>query len=157
MTIASQLRPVGVDLLTDALALLRRQGVRLTGSRQAVLEVLFADATLRTAEEIASVAYVDLASAYRNLETLEQLGLVRHIHLGHGPGRYVLSGAAEAGYVTCEQCGAVAPLDALTLAAVREVVFQHTGFEPRFTHFPIVGRCGTCAATTIEEDHHHAV
>ena len=34
----------------------------------------------------ASPADLDVASVYRNLETLEQIGLVRHFHLGHGPG-----------------------------------------------------------------------
>ena len=145
MTIASQLRPVGVDLLTDALALLRRQGVRLTGSRQAVLEVLFADATLRTAEEIASVAYVDLASAYRNLETLEQLGIVRHVHLGHGPGLYARSGLAEREHAVCESCGAHRSVAAGDLQAARAAILAATGITARFSHFPIVGLCGACA------------
>ena len=162
MTVAPQSLTIDAGSVPAAVAALRANGLRVTTARRLVLEALFAAGAPATAEQLAAgldgrLPESDVASMYRNLETLEQLGLVRHIHLGHGPGRYVLSGAAEAGYVTCEQCGSVAPLDALTLAAVREVVFQHTGFEPRFTHFPIVGRCGACAATTIEEDHHHAV
>ena len=38
---------------------------------------------------------LDLASVYRNLETLEEHGVVRHFHAGHGPGRYVLVGGGE--------------------------------------------------------------
>ena len=34
----------------------------------------------------------DITSVYRNLDTLGSLGLVRHFHAGHGPGRYVLDG-----------------------------------------------------------------
>src|ERR1700710_2375475 len=46
-----------------------------------------------TVEELADglggrVPRSDAASTYRNLETLEDLGLVRHMHLGHGAGRY---------------------------------------------------------------------
>ena len=49
------------------------------------------------AEEIAAgiggrLPRSDLASVYRNLETLENHGLVRHLHLGHGPGLYALAG-----------------------------------------------------------------
>ena len=33
----------------------------------------------------------DLASVYRNLDTLEEIGLVRHFHVGHGPGLYALA------------------------------------------------------------------
>jgi len=43
---------------------------------------------------------------YRNLETLEEVGLVRHVHLGHGPGLYALA-APEHEYLVCESCHAV--------------------------------------------------
>ena len=33
----------------------------------------------------------DLGSVYRNLEALERAGLVRHVHAGHGAGRYALA------------------------------------------------------------------
>jgi Fur family ferric uptake transcriptional regulator len=145
MTMASQLRPVGVDRLTDALSLLRQQHVRLTGSRQAVLRALFADATPRTAEEIAAVSYVDLASAYRNLETFEQLGIVRHVHLGHGPGLYARSGLAEREHAVCECCGVHRSVAATDLQAARDAIRAATGITARFSHFPIVGRCDDCA------------
>ena len=144
MTMASQLRPVGVDRLTDALSLLREQRVRLTGSRQAVLRVLFADTTLRTAEEIAVAAYVDLASAYRNLETLEQLGIVRHVHLGHGPGLYARAGLAELEHAVCESCG-VAPVGAGRRAAgrTRRDLRRHRHHRALLA-LPVVGRCESC-------------
>ena len=58
-------------------------------ARRSVLEALLAAEQPLTAEEIAGDA--DLASTYRNLETLESIGIVRHVHLGHGPGRYELT------------------------------------------------------------------
>ena len=90
----------------------------------------------------------DLASVYRNLETLEQIGLVRHVHFGHGPGRYVLSEVADRGYVYCQRCGAFDQLSAETLEALREVVREGTTYEPRFTHFPIGGLCADCRDET---------
>ncbi len=141
---ASPQRPVGVERLGDALALLRERGVRITGSREAVLGVLFGDTELRTAEEIAAAAYVDLASAYRNLETLEQLGIVRHVHLGHGPGLYARSGLAELEHAVCECCGAHQSVAAADLQAARDAILAATGIVARFSHFPIVGRCASC-------------
>jgi hypothetical protein len=49
------------------------------------------------AEEIASGAHgrvppSDVSSIYRNLEMLEQEGLVYHLHPGHGPRHYRLAG-----------------------------------------------------------------
>ena len=82
---------------------------------------------------------------YRNLETLEALGLVRHVHFGHGAGRYVLCAGTERGYVACHRCGAFTELDDAAVAALREGI-EHTGFVARFTHFPVVGLCLDCVS-----------
>jgi len=161
MTVAPESLTIDAPSVPAAVAALRANGLRVSTARRLVIEALFAAGAPATAEDLAAgldgrLPQSDVASMYRNLDTLEQLGLVRHIHLGHGPGRYVLSGEADAGYVTCDGCGTFAPLDATTLAAVRDLVAEHTGYEPRFTHFPIVGRCAGCAATTTTEEHDHA-
>ena len=87
----------------------------------------------------------DIASVYRNLQAFDDIGLVRHVHLGHGPGLYALAVAGEREYLTCERCAdyrAVAPEE---LDAVRELVERHFGYRASFTHFPIVGLCPSCA------------
>jgi Fur family ferric uptake transcriptional regulator len=115
--------------------------MRISGARRSVLEALMAAEEPRTAEELAGKA--DLASTYRNLETLETIGLVRHVHLGHGPGRYELS-SRSAGWATCEVCGRSTPLPSPALQAIRLAVREAAGFEATFRHFPIVGRCPDC-------------
>jgi Fur family ferric uptake transcriptional regulator len=145
MTMASQGRRVTVDRLPDALELLRHHGVRLSGSRRAVLGALFADSTPQTAEEIAARAFVDLASAYRNLDTLEELGLVRHVHLGHGPGLYARIGRNELEHAVCDVCGEHQSVPAAELEAARDAIRRVTGITASFAHFPIVGRCGACS------------
>jgi len=87
----------------------------------------------------------DLASVYRNLETLEALGLVRHMHLGHGPGRYAPAGRQDE-LAACERCGACAVLPRDTAAAIRSAVRDAVGFEPFFHHFPLAGLCPACAS-----------
>ena len=67
----------------------RAHGLRVSTARRLVLQALMNAGEPQTAEQLASEA--DLASTYRNLETLEAIGLVRHVHLGHGPGRYELA------------------------------------------------------------------
>ena len=84
--------------------------MRVSTARRSVLEALLAAGEPLTAEELAGDA--DLASTYRNLETLESIGIVRHVHLGHGPGRYELSGRND-GWATCESLRA---LDAAAVA-----------------------------------------
>ena len=84
--------------MEGALGILREQGLRVSSARRLVLQSLFAADGPASAEAIASRTdlALDLASVYRNLETLERVGIVQHVHLGHGPGLYALAGRASA-------------------------------------------------------------
>lgn len=128
----------------------RDRGLRLTSPRRLVLEALFAAPGPVSADDIAGgldgrLMASDLTSVYRNLETLEHAGLVRHFHAGHGPGRYVLEGRTEQEYVACERCGRIEAVAPSALDAARKEIAEATGFTARFVHFPIVGRCADCA------------
>ena len=63
-----------------------------------------------SAEELAQTLSLEESSVYRNLETLERHGLIRHVHLGHGPGLYALVGRGEREYLYCDRCGKVTVL-----------------------------------------------
>jgi Fur family ferric uptake transcriptional regulator len=133
--------------LEAAAAVVRSRGLRLSTSRRLVLEALYATDDPLTADQIA--AGLDIASVYRNLETLEQLGLVRHFHLGHGPGLYVRASVGQLEYLLCDACGAVVAVEPERLDAVREQIRRDFGYEARFTHFPIAGLCPDCAAEEV--------
>jgi Fur family ferric uptake transcriptional regulator len=148
VTVAPDAPRLACDNLDDAVAVLRERGFRLTASRRLVLEALFAADAPVSAEQITLSCRLDLTSVYRNLETLESQGLVRHVHLGHGPGLYALLGVGEREYLFCERCGAVRALSPQDLDPIRAQVRDRFGYEARFTHFPIVGACPACAATT---------
>jgi len=81
---------------------------------------------------------------YRNLDTLEEIGLVRHFHVAHGAGRYALASRHHAGYVVCEHCGAHRPLERGTVAQIAAVLREACGYDPQLVHFPMVGRCPEC-------------
>jgi Fur family ferric uptake transcriptional regulator len=130
--------------LPTLLNTVRSHGMRVSTARREVLEALMAAGEPLTAEELAG--HADLASTYRNLETLESIGIVRHVHLGHGPGRYELSDRSS-GWATCEACGRSTALPSPALQAIRLAVREAAGFEAAFTHFPIVGRCQECTGT----------
>jgi Fur family ferric uptake transcriptional regulator len=161
MTIPHLAPAVDAPSAAAAASALRSHGLRVSSARRLVLEALFAAARPLTAEELADGGGgslgSDVASVYRNLETLETHGLVRHIHLGHGAGRYVLAGAGHE-FVVCERCGDFERVAPSVLRAVREAVRDAVGYEARFSHFPLAGLCPACRhdgdETAAEGDEH---
>jgi Fur family ferric uptake transcriptional regulator len=149
MTVPSLSPALSVTGLDEACSALRGRGLRLSAARRLVLEALFAADGPVTAELIADgldgrVPRSDLTSVYRNLEAFEELGLVRHVHLGHGPGLYALAGDRE--YLVCETCDRVRSVPSEALDGVRSAIRDAFGYEARFSHFPIVGQCPDCSS-----------
>ena len=144
MTVSSLRPPVHARSLEAAYELVRAEGLRLSAARRIVLQALFAAEGPVTADRVAAQTDVELTSVYRNLETFEALGLVRHVHFGHGAGRYALASEEETEYALCEGCGDARTLRPAGLDAVRDAVRAATGLEARFSHFPIVGLCPSC-------------
>jgi Fur family ferric uptake transcriptional regulator len=150
VTVSPDRQPVVVADLNEAIGVVRASGLRLTSARRLVLEALLAARAPISAEEIADglggkMTQSDIASVYRNLETLGEIGLVRHFHAGHGPGRYVLEGLGDREYLACESCGLLESVEPAALETVRDAVRDLSGFEASFSHFPIVGLCARCA------------
>ena len=155
MTVATQDHQHVARDVADALAVVREHGLRLTTARRLVLEALFTVERPVSAEEIADglegrIPASDPGSVYRNLEVLERIGLVRHVHFGHGPGLYHLTRAQRYEYSLCERCQEVSAFPAHKLDAVREELDRLLGIEPRFSHFPIVGICRCCRGAGID-------
>jgi Fur family transcriptional regulator, ferric uptake regulator len=148
MTVAPRSQPLAFTSIEDVAEALRAQGGRLTTPRRLVLQALFAAGDLVSAERIAAGTdtgvTLDLSSVYRNLERLEELGVVQHIHIGHGPGVYGLLAHGEHEYLVCEVCGRVTAADVEQLDRVRAVIRKQFGYEAHFSHFPIHGRCEDC-------------
>jgi Fur family transcriptional regulator, ferric uptake regulator len=136
--------------LDSAVAELRARGLRVSAARRLVLEALYGASGPITAEQIATglagrLPRSDLASVYRNLETLEQVGLVRHAHLGHGPGLYSPAGLGEREYLVCNSCNTVLAVEPERMDPVRALIEERFGYEAAFNHFPILGLCPDCA------------
>ena len=145
MTSAPNVQPLSFEDLPGAVKALRERGMRLSTSRRLVLEALFAANGPVSAEQLAQQRGLELTSVYRNLETLERHGLVRHVHFGHGPGLYVLVGHGEHEYLFCDRCGTARAVEPEELDPVRAQIKSRFGHEARFAHFAIVGTCAECA------------
>jgi Fur family ferric uptake transcriptional regulator len=135
--------------LDSAVGALRALGFRVSAARRLVLEALYSAPEPVTADQIADglagrLPRSDLASVYRNLETLEEVGLVRHFHLGHGPGLYAPAGTGEPAYLVCSSCSRVTAVDPEEMEPVRALIEERFGYVARFDHFPILGLCEEC-------------
>ena len=102
---------------------LRDKGLRLTPQRELVLSAV-RELGHATPEEVAEKVRsthpgINLSTVYRNLETLENVGLVQHTHLGHG-----------------------APID--VAANFVQNLSDDYGFKTDVTHFAIYGTCAAC-------------
>jgi Fur family ferric uptake transcriptional regulator len=136
--------------LGEAIALMRARGLRASAARRLVLEALLVADGPMSAEQIAQgiggrVPASDIGSVYRNLQALEDIGLVRHVHLGHGPGLHALVVGSEPEYLTCERCGDYRVVAPEELDTIRELIARQFGYQASFAHFPIVGLCANCA------------
>jgi Fur family ferric uptake transcriptional regulator len=135
--------PVVPPLAFDDLA-----GLRISTARRLVLEALFVADGPVSAVHLARQLQLEESSVYRNLEVLEQHGLIRHLHLGHSPGLYVLVVDHDVEYLYCERCAKVTAVSPDRLQPVRDQIRQEFGYSVRFAHFAIVGLCAQCAAST---------
>jgi Fur family ferric uptake transcriptional regulator len=143
---------VAADAAVEAAAaLLRGRGERLTSPRVAVVRALAGRHDHLTAEQVVAVVAqtvpaVHRASVYRALDTLAGLGIVAHVHLGHGTTTYHLAAPhlPEHLHAQCADCGRVFDLPADSLDGVVERVARVTGFRLEPAHVALSGTCEAC-------------
>ena len=131
---------------------LRARGYRLTPQRQLVLEAV-GQLGHATPEEIATsvqrtASRVNISTVYRNLELLEELGLLQHTHLGHGAPTYSLAGDHEHVHLVCRDCGGIDEAPREVAAPIVEALAATRGFQVDVGHLAVFGRCGACAAAS---------
>lgn len=129
------------------------RGGRVTTTCRLLLRALFERSGHRTAPELAEdlarevQAYgvdVHMSTIYRFLDELEELGVVSHSHLGHGPAVYDVSPVGHF-HLVCEVCGAVTESPDALLGAFARSLKSRYGFSIDPHHFAIAGRCQNCA------------
>ena len=128
----------------DLVAELRRLGYRVTTARRAVLSALSESHDHRSAEQIAREIqarspHIDPSTVYRTLNLFEELGLVEHADLGHGPAVYHLGKTHQ--HLVCEECGVVIEVPLGDLDDLARGLRVQYGFRLHAGHFALMGRC----------------
>ncbi len=128
---------------------LREGGYRLTAQRQLVLEAVsrLGHATPEDiCAEVQSTAHaVNISTVYRNLELLEELGLVAHAHLRHGAPTYHATTEEAHVHLVCSRCDAVEAVPTALVDGVVDHLGVERGFRVDVRHVTFSGICRDCA------------
>jgi Fur family ferric uptake transcriptional regulator len=128
---------------------LQQKGLRLTPQRELVLAAV-RSLGHATPEEVAEKVRqthpgINLSTVYRNLETLENVGLVLHTHLGHSGATYLAAEELTHLHLVCSDCGDIGDAPIETAANFVNTLSDDFGFKTDVTHFAIYGLCVKCA------------
>ena len=134
---------------------LRGSGFRLTPQRELVLAAVERLGHATPEEILAAVrvssSAINLSTVYRNLEVLEQLGLVRHAHLSDRTATYHSTTEHEHFHLVCRKCQRVTSVDPDVAAPLVERLRDEFAFETDLGHLVVFGACTTCE----EAPHEH--
>ena len=129
--------------LAQALVRIREHGGRVTRAKRTIAELLFQSDGPLTAEDVAEQTDEEQSVVYRALGQFEELGIVEHVHAGHGPAVYRRRGLSTVP-VTCTGCGVTVELAVGDTTDFTRRVAEQTGFAVDLVHFPLTGRCEDC-------------
>lgn len=131
---------------------LRSKGYRLTAQRQLVLEAVAQIGHATPEQVLAAVqqkaAGVNISTVYRTLYLLEELGLVRHTHLGHGASTFSVTDQDEHIHLVCRDCAAVSELAAGVVVDLAARLTEQQGFVLDIGHAALFGTCADCARSS---------
>ena len=138
--------------LSDLTDRLRAQSRKVTGPRQAILDVLRSHAvplTNRQIHEAVGKSDCDLATIYRTMHTLLGAGLVRRCDFGDGTARFELADddACHHHHLVCRACKIVVEIDACLAPGVEADLARRHGFSHITHRLEFHGLCPRCKGT----------
>jgi Fur family ferric uptake transcriptional regulator len=138
--------------IETALARMRSETGRSGGARRAVVEFLGAQECCTSAQEIhdgvrAGGARIGIASVYRALEGLDELGLVQRVDLGDGISRFERADPSgeHHHHLVCGDCGKVEPFEDPALEKAIAGVAGGRGYAVAAHEVVLRGACGDCS------------
>jgi Fur family transcriptional regulator, ferric uptake regulator len=136
-------------------AALREAGFRAGGARAAVLDLMSKQDCCASAQEIhddlrRSDRSVGIASVYRVLDVLSDLGLVQRVDVGDGVTRFepASPGGDHHHHVVCDDCGKVEPFSDPSLERAIASASGRLGYNVDAHEVVLRGECGDCRDTS---------
>jgi len=134
------------------IARLRQAGLRITPQREMIVEAIAHSASHLTAEEIylrvsQPARPVNLATVYRTLELLTEMGFVSRLDLGGGQVSYAAQHHGSHIHLVCRRCGTVIDAEQGLLEALRRQLQAQYHFAADLGHISVPGLCVKCAVS----------
>jgi len=129
---------------------LRRQSRKITGPRAAILEILRRHPHPLTNREIFSEmpkGRCDLATIYRSMHLLEQMGIVKRFDFGDGAARFELIGENDDGHhhhLVCTKCAEVVEIEECFPRRIEKRIAARNGFKAVTHKLEFFGVCPAC-------------
>ena len=140
------------DWESSARAALSDAGHRAGGAREAVVGLLGRQSCCLSAQEISdrlrsSGEDVGIASIYRALDLLHEMGLVQRVEFGEGVARYepVVPGGEHHHHAVCDRCGRVTAFEDERLERQLERLAGRLRHSMSGHDIVIHGDCARCA------------
>ncbi len=136
------------DIMEEAAALLKQKGLKVTPQRLAILNLLRNTKEHPTAETIykklaSDFPTMSLATVYKTLEVLKNIGLIQELNVGEGSFRYDANTNSHP-HLVCLGCGKVEDLDESVLQNLIEEVKKHTDYRLVEQKLYFYGYCPAC-------------
>ncbi len=128
---------------------LRQQGYRLTPQREMVVLAILDQEGHFTAEEVyrqvrRQSEAVNIATIYRTLDLLCDLGILTAFQVAGEPLRYERADSPSHHHLICRQCGTMIDLPDQVLHPLQEMLLDQYNFAAEFRHIAISGLCAHC-------------
>ena len=129
---------------------LRRKSRRVTGPRQAILEILRRHPHPMSSKEIFGAlpkGEGDLATVYRSLHLLEEMRMVKRYDLGDSVARFELLADGDDGHhhhLVCTRCAKVVEIEECFTTEFEEKIAATNGFKSITHKLEFFGVCPGC-------------
>jgi Fur family ferric uptake transcriptional regulator len=136
--------------LPDLTENLRRRSHKVTGPRQAILNLLRRQSHPLSIKEIflaLQKGICDLATIYRSMHLLEKMGMVKRFNFGDGGARFELLAEGDDGHhhhLICVRCSDVVELEECFSTDFEKRIAQRSGFTSVTHRLEFFGVCPRC-------------
>lgn len=128
--------------------ILKENDLKITKPRKIILKIFEESKGPLSAEEIHKIYSKDykssLSTVYRNLKTLEDIGLISVVAEIDGIAYYELKRKEHSHRMICKNCGKIVEIDNCPLGKVEERLKKETGFEIDSHLLEFRGLCPDC-------------